>query len=528
MPDPLSIAASCIGLSGASFQMIQRITVFVLEVKHARKEMDAVARELMSLHLCVGALGATDPTKRLPFPASMYDGVSQILLNCDVIVQQINDRLIKLQSGRLGRRIQWSLTEKDDMNKLRSSLESNKTALEVALTAGTILMLVEQKQQLSSAFGDMTVVLTQTEEIRTTTHQIHAQLDILTDIKHDTSKINIINDEMLGLSAHMKDLFAQHDLRNNATVVSMLERIKTQAPEIKHALEDIPDNRHRQEINSGATSSIGTQTDLVDDADRAGSGSGKLYCADCHRQLTFEELHVALDATDLTVVNLKPGGSRERRKRTKREIFGLSPEPPEKYGSQYSIDKFNKLQMPQELDPDPMSVYITKYDRIAQPRKLAQFVVARGGREHFYKLSSTIDPSTVMQWLSWGSKEPFKYSWVDWRALSDRITIKSQDRIPSTRRRYLYMARDAVAGYHLVNLQLGSTSEDTNMALVSDWATTEDLRSLVTDRYRDTVRPLKSNLPKSVKSVSFQGQNLGAQRLGDLGIENGSLLVIES
>jgi hypothetical protein len=204
--DPLSIATACVSLTAGVTNLTMRITVFVSEVKGARKDMDAVAREITSLHLCLGALKDDGTRAEALFSESMRKNIHEIILNCDIIVQQINDVLIKLSSGRLGRRIQWSLIERDQMNALRSSLESNKTALEVALTVGTISMLTKQKRHLVSQQTEITDLVIKTTAIDITTRQIHARVGVLQDIKQDTGHIKDLAVQIAELRAQLNIL----------------------------------------------------------------------------------------------------------------------------------------------------------------------------------------------------------------------------------------------------------------------------------------------------------------------------------
>lgn len=148
MVEPLVIVTSCVSIIGGVTTLMMKIGIFVCEVKAARKDMDAVHRELSSLQLCLTALRNDEMSGRPTIPVDIQDQINQILVNIEMTVNQINDMLIKLGSGKLGRRIQWAMTEKQEMNKFRSSLESNKTALEVGLTVGTISMLMEQRSRI--------------------------------------------------------------------------------------------------------------------------------------------------------------------------------------------------------------------------------------------------------------------------------------------------------------------------------------------------------------------------------------------
>jgi hypothetical protein len=53
--------------------------------------------------------------------------------NCDYITKQMSALVQKMSLGSLGRRVQWATYGRDDMIKMRSSLETHKSALEIAL-----------------------------------------------------------------------------------------------------------------------------------------------------------------------------------------------------------------------------------------------------------------------------------------------------------------------------------------------------------------------------------------------------------
>jgi hypothetical protein len=178
--DPLSIVSCCVSLAAGVTNLTAKITLFALEIRGAKKDMDAVARELASLNLCLNVL-EHDQRRRIVLPEDIRQHIPEVLKNCEMITKQMNELLLKLQSGKLGRRIQWAFAERQEMHTLRSSLESNKTALEIALSMGTIQLLTQQKSAFQSQTGDIAVVIQQTEQISLTTTKIDHKMD---DIGH--------------------------------------------------------------------------------------------------------------------------------------------------------------------------------------------------------------------------------------------------------------------------------------------------------------------------------------------------------
>jgi hypothetical protein len=129
--DPISVSTGCIGLLTGITKLSAQIAVFVSAVRDARRDMDAVSRELSSLSLCLGTL--RDDSAGIEYPDGLRDNLIAVLKNCDSVITEMTAMLEKLSTTNVLRKIQWTITEKDNMNKLRSSLESHKSALEIAL-----------------------------------------------------------------------------------------------------------------------------------------------------------------------------------------------------------------------------------------------------------------------------------------------------------------------------------------------------------------------------------------------------------
>ena len=134
--DPLSITAACSGLLGAVTDLSTQITKFVSSVRDARRDIDAVSRELTSLALCLETLRDNSLTNE--FPNKIIGNLLSVLGNCNVVVKDIADLLARLHASISGGRIQWTISGRDEVNRLRSSLESHKSALEIALELMTL------------------------------------------------------------------------------------------------------------------------------------------------------------------------------------------------------------------------------------------------------------------------------------------------------------------------------------------------------------------------------------------------------
>lgn len=146
--DSRSIAYGC----GTLIDWVTRLTVgipiFVSNVRIARKDMDALLRELTSLQLCLNALRDDDQSASVEYPPSLTSQINQLLTNTEVVVRQINTAVIKLSSRKADNAAIWSSTECHEMVRCRSILESDRLALDLAVTMGTISKLLEQRKVL--------------------------------------------------------------------------------------------------------------------------------------------------------------------------------------------------------------------------------------------------------------------------------------------------------------------------------------------------------------------------------------------
>ena len=129
--DPFTVSTACVGLLAAVARLSTQIAQFVSGVREARRDMDSVSRELSSLALCLETL--RDDSTKIQYPDGLRQTLVVVLGNCDTVTQQMHTLLEKMSSKNLGRRAQWVATGRDDMNRLRSSLEAYKSALDIAL-----------------------------------------------------------------------------------------------------------------------------------------------------------------------------------------------------------------------------------------------------------------------------------------------------------------------------------------------------------------------------------------------------------
>lgn len=136
--DPVSIAASCVGIAAGIATLIERLTVFVSSVREARKDLDAVRRELGSLQLSLSALSDEDTIFGFDRTPLLKENLLGVLGNCGGIVGEISKLLEGMEGDgdgkmAMGKKLKWATTGKGEMRKLRIGLEAHKSALDIAL-----------------------------------------------------------------------------------------------------------------------------------------------------------------------------------------------------------------------------------------------------------------------------------------------------------------------------------------------------------------------------------------------------------
>ena len=132
--DPVSLSLGCIALLPPIATAYTTVTKFILEVRDARKEMDMVQLELVSLKSILEILA--QDTKNCPenaFPASLVEEIKSIITNCDGVVKQIEQCIEAHTDDKTSKSMKWALFGRENMLKYRSNLNAYKSALNMAI-----------------------------------------------------------------------------------------------------------------------------------------------------------------------------------------------------------------------------------------------------------------------------------------------------------------------------------------------------------------------------------------------------------
>ena len=132
--DPASLSLGCIALLPPIMTAYTTVTKFILEVRDARREMNMVQLELVSLRSILEILA--QDTKDCPenvFPASLVEDIRSIIANCDGVVKQIEQCIKAHTDDKTSKSVKWALFGRENMLKYQSNLNAYKSALNMAI-----------------------------------------------------------------------------------------------------------------------------------------------------------------------------------------------------------------------------------------------------------------------------------------------------------------------------------------------------------------------------------------------------------
>lgn len=131
--DPLSLTVGCATL----LEIITKVTAaaisFARTTRDARKDIDSVSSELVSLQTAVVYLA--DDTKGSPkaIPPNLEKQIGGIVINCRKVVADIDKSIKKHDEEKNLGAVKWAWRGKEEMATFRQLLESHKSSLGLAL-----------------------------------------------------------------------------------------------------------------------------------------------------------------------------------------------------------------------------------------------------------------------------------------------------------------------------------------------------------------------------------------------------------
>ncbi|GKT60593.1 hypothetical protein ColTof4_00719 [Colletotrichum tofieldiae] len=164
MADPLSIAASCVGLLTAAGATAKALSAFIRDCREARADLTTVARELADLRITLELLRDDSDGGHLPRPLQAQ--IVSIVDSCGGVIHGI-DAALERHRGRTGP-LRWAVDGKREVEALRRGLEAYRGSLSLAVE---------------------TVTLTLAKSIKNDTEVIRDQTQTVPAIKNDTERI---------------------------------------------------------------------------------------------------------------------------------------------------------------------------------------------------------------------------------------------------------------------------------------------------------------------------------------------------
>ena len=164
--EPISIATTCIGLLTGIAALSKHIGQFVILARDARKDIGGFQRELSSLSLCIHTLHDDE----LKLPDSLRDQLLVVLKNCDDITKDMTRLIGKDRPIGVGKRIQWTFQDRDEVVRLRERLESHKSTVEITLEAANIIVNTTIKDDTAAIRSEVAALRFQVLQLTSTGH----------------------------------------------------------------------------------------------------------------------------------------------------------------------------------------------------------------------------------------------------------------------------------------------------------------------------------------------------------------------
>ena len=160
-------------------------------------------------------------------------------------------------------------------------------ALEIALTMGTISILMRQSKSMIKQEDNIAVVLQHTEQISLTTSRIENKIDVLTHLQKDSSDFNILGVELAGLRSQLSALSQrtgsqptmQGFIENSQSYVQVV--LETAGPGLPAVSGPYSLLQYAEEVSIDSSA----ETDLT---------HGSMPCPACGRRFTRREEEAAV------------------------------------------------------------------------------------------------------------------------------------------------------------------------------------------------------------------------------------------
>ena len=230
--DPFTVTTACIGTIAGISQLTSQITNFIRQLKDAQDDMQAVLAQLGAV--AKGLEQLRDESTKINYPEDLQQRLIDMVRDCDTVVTSMQRVLDEASNATTARRLQWTLTGKNNMTKLSSRLEAHKTAVVVAVSVASLCLNTGLKSN--------------TDQILRETAALHQQMALMqlqmTTLRQSDSTENVVMQRFMEeTTSYAESVIEHHDLASELVLEQAEDRqeLRQQPPLIPphdSALED--------------------------------------------------------------------------------------------------------------------------------------------------------------------------------------------------------------------------------------------------------------------------------------------------
>ncbi|KAK4166988.1 hypothetical protein QBC43DRAFT_312744 [Cladorrhinum sp. PSN259] len=176
--DPISAAASILGVVAVIATATNTATTFLRDVREARNEIVALKKDLASLGAVLEIIADDfrDSTKdHFRIPDNVLRRVVAISSDCQKVVHEIQDYI----QAQRGSRVIWASSGKATIRNLQDKLEGHKSALSLTLDFISVLVLRDLKDDTEQIIQTGSAIKEDTGQIKEVTDQIHVDIHLM-------------------------------------------------------------------------------------------------------------------------------------------------------------------------------------------------------------------------------------------------------------------------------------------------------------------------------------------------------------
>lgn len=124
--DPVSITAGCLGILAAVGPLVFKVRQFAVGLHESRKEMSAIDQDLSSLEWFIRMLQNDCNDPMFQYHSTLRQSLTEVLGRCATLMKEMTTVIDEMASGNLGRKVEWEMSGREKLSKLKLRLEAYK------------------------------------------------------------------------------------------------------------------------------------------------------------------------------------------------------------------------------------------------------------------------------------------------------------------------------------------------------------------------------------------------------------------